>query len=113
MANRMMMIVQTFNRNNLRYEVRVRRTDKDIERIKGKKKKTKETSPPASDKRNQPATEQIKQGNMRNDTNKPNRQKEDEESYKTYIDEIVDYLNDHKGQIGIIYVLSRQEAGMQ
>ena len=30
-----------------------------------------------------------------------------------YYDEIVDYLNDHKGQIGIIYVLSRQEAGMK
>ena len=30
---------------------------------------------------------------------------------KTYMDEIVEYLNAHKGMVGIIYVLSRQEAG--
>ena len=44
--------------------------------------------------------------------NQSQNQEDEANENKTYIDEIVDYLNAHKGQIGIIYVLSRQEAGM-
>ena len=55
-----------------------------------------------------------RQINPKQSMKNPNKQQcvEDEENCKSYMNEIVDYLNDHKGQIGIIYVLSRQEAGM-
>lgn len=65
---------QTFNRPNLRYEVRIKYTRNQIEKMNKKKK---EGEPPLL----------------------------------YYIDEILQYLKSKPDQVGIIYVLSRNEAG--
>ena len=44
---------------------------------------------------------------------KENKQKQpNEPKLKYYLDEIVDFLLKNKDQVGIIYVLSRNEAGL-
>ena len=41
----------------------------------------------------------------------PKGPKDPKEKRRSYVEEIVAFLKEHKGECGIVYVLSRQDAG--
>lgn len=75
---------KTFNRPNLRYEVCEKLTEKDIEKLKKKELKDSKNGKDAKDSKNR---------------------------RRSYVEEIVAFLHQHPGECGIVYVLSRQDAG--
>ena len=75
---------KTFNRPNLRYEVCEKLTEKDIEKLKKKELKDSKNAKDAKDSKNR---------------------------RRSYVEEIVAFLHQHPGECGIVYVLSRQDAG--
>lgn len=78
---------KTFNRPNLRYEVCEKLTEKDIEKLKKKESKN------AKDPKDPKDSKDLKKGR------------------RSYVEEIVAFLRQHAGECGIVYVLSRQDAG--
>lgn len=84
---------KTFNRPNLRYEVCEKLTEKDIEKLKKKELKDSKNAKDAKDSKN-----------ARDAKDSKNRS-------RSYVEEIVAFLHQHPGECGIVYVLSRQDAG--
>ena len=78
---------KTFNRPNLRYEVCEKLTEKDIEKLKKKELKDSKNAKDAKDA------------------------KDSKNRRRSYVEEIVAFLHQHPGECGIVYVLSRQDAG--
>lgn len=78
---------KTFNRPNLRYEVCEKLTEKDIEKLKKKELKDSKNAKDGKDA------------------------KDSKNRRRSYVEEIVAFLHQHPGECGIVYVLSRQDAG--
>lgn len=72
----------------MRYEVCEKLTEKEVEKL------------------NKKGPKGAKGPKDSNDSNGPKEKK------KSYVEEIVLFLKEHKGECGIVYVLSRQDAGV-